>query len=74
MKISEEVADSAASVIEIIDSIYDSRAMLPENARSNNVELQIYENKLAMPEALINLFTIQQMKRLLLRSSIQTQM
>lgn len=46
----EEVADSAASVIEIIDSIYDSRVMQPENARSNNVELQIDEEKMAMPE------------------------
>ncbi len=48
--IAEEVADSAASVIEIIDSIYDSRAMLFENARSNNVELEVDESKLAMPE------------------------
>ena len=46
----EEVADSAASIIEIIDSIYDSRVMQPENARSNNVELQIDEEKMAMPE------------------------
>ena len=46
----EEVADSVASVIEIIDSIYDSRVMQPENARSNNVELQIDEKKMAMPE------------------------
>lgn len=50
LKVAEEVADSAASVIEIIDSIYDSRAMQPENARSNNVELEVDENKLAMPE------------------------
>ena len=50
LKIAEEVADSAASVIEIIDSIYDSRAMQPENARSNNVELEVDESKLAMPE------------------------
>lgn len=50
LKIAEEVADSAASVIAIIDSIYDSRAMQPENARSNNVELQVDENKMAMPE------------------------
>lgn len=50
LKVAEEVADSAASVIEIIDSIYDSRAMQPENARSNNVELQVDEDKLAMPE------------------------
>ena len=50
LKVAEEVADSAASVIEIIDSIYDSRTMQPENARSNNVELEIDESKLAMPE------------------------
>ncbi|MDO4664225.1 MAG: DEAD/DEAH box helicase family protein [Erysipelotrichaceae bacterium] len=48
--ISEEVADSAASVIEIIDSIYDSRTIQFENARSNNVELEVDESKLAMPE------------------------
>lgn len=50
LKVAEEVADSAASVIEIIDSIYDSRAIQPENARSNNVELEVDESKLAMPE------------------------
>ena len=50
LKVAEEVADSAASVIEIIDSIYDGRTMQPENARSNNVELEVDESKLAMPE------------------------
>ena len=50
LKVADEVADSAASVIEIIDSIYDSRNMQPENARSNNVELEVDESKLAMPE------------------------
>lgn len=50
IKVAEEVADSTASVIEIIDSIYDSRIMQPENARSNNVELHVDANKLAMPE------------------------
>lgn len=50
LKVAEEVADSAASVIEIIDSIYDSRTMQPENARSNNIELEVDESKLAMPE------------------------
>lgn len=50
LKIAEEVSDSADSVIEIIDSIYSDRSMKPENARSNNVELQVDENKLAMPE------------------------
>lgn len=50
LKIAEEVSDSADSVIEIIDSIYNDRSMKPENARSNNVELQVDEDKLAMPE------------------------
>ena len=50
IKVAEEVADSTAAVIEIIDSIYDSRSMMPENARSNNVELTVDEDKLAMPE------------------------
>ena len=50
IKVTDEVADSASSVIEIIDSIYDSRAMQPEDARKNNVELTVDEEKLAMPE------------------------
>lgn len=50
IKVAEEVADSATSVIEIIDTIYDGKSMMPENARSNNVELHVDENKLAMPE------------------------
>ena len=50
IKVADEVTDSAVSVIEIIDSIYDSRAMMPENARNNNIELEIDESKLAMPE------------------------
>lgn len=50
LKVAEEVADSAASVIAIIDSVYDSRSMQPENARSNNIELEVDESKLAMPE------------------------
>ena len=50
IKVAEEVADCADSVIAIIDSIYDARAMQPENARSNNVELRVDEDKMAMPE------------------------
>ena len=50
IKIADEVSDSAQSVIEIIDSVYDSRAMQPEDARKNNVELSVDEEKLAMPE------------------------
>lgn len=50
LQVAEEVVDSADSVVEIIDSIYDPKSIQFENARSNNVELQIDEEKLAMPE------------------------
>ncbi|MDO4720997.1 MAG: DEAD/DEAH box helicase family protein [Peptostreptococcaceae bacterium] len=50
LKLADEAADFAASVIEIIDSVYDSRAMQPEDARKNNVELTVDADKLAMPE------------------------
>ena len=50
IKVAEEVADSAASIIGIIDSVYDPRSMQPENARSSNVELHADEDKMAMPE------------------------
>lgn len=50
LQIAEEVADCAASVFAIVDSVYDARSMQPENARSNNVELQVDEDKLIMPE------------------------
>ena len=50
VKVAEEVADCADAVLAIVDSIYDSRAMQPENARDKNVELQVDPEKLAMPE------------------------
>lgn len=50
IEIAEEVEDSVVSVVEILDSVYNPEAMKPVNARSNNVELKIDENKLAMPE------------------------
>lgn len=50
VKIAEEAADCTDSVLEILDSVYNDRAMKPENARSNNVELQVAPEKLAMPE------------------------
>ncbi len=50
VKVAEEVADSRDAVINILDSVYDSRAMQPENARDKNVELQVDHEKLAMPE------------------------
>lgn len=50
IKVAEEAQDIAASIIEIVDSIYDAHAMQPENARSNNVELQLDEEKLSKKE------------------------
>ena len=50
LQVAEEVADCTDSVINIIDSVYDNRAMTPENARSNNVELQVDEEKLKSKE------------------------
>ena len=50
IKLPDEVKESADSVVKIIDSIYDPNAMRPEDARSNNVDLQVDNSKLAMPE------------------------
>ena len=50
IKLADEVAGSVESILGIIDTIYDGKAMQPENARSNNVELKVDDNKLAMPE------------------------
>lgn len=50
IKMAEEIAGSTASVLEIVDSIYDAQQLQPENARSNNVELQVDQDKLALPE------------------------
>lgn len=50
IEIADEVADCRDSVIEILDSIYDSRALLPENARKNNVELKLDHTKLGLAE------------------------
>lgn len=50
IKVAEEVADSAYAVIEIIESIYDEKAIQPEDARKNNVELKVDDKKMAMPE------------------------
>lgn len=49
-RLQKKLLTYAASVIEIVDSVYDARSMHPENARSNNVELQVDVDKLAMPE------------------------
>lgn len=53
--VAEEVADSATAIIDIIDSIYDEKATMPEDVRKNNIELKVDGRKLAMPE-FINLW------------------
>ncbi len=50
VRVAEEVADSRESILVILDSVYDSHAMQPENARNKNVDLQINLEKFAMPE------------------------
>lgn len=50
LQIAEEVQEYATDVIGIINSIYDSKAMQPENARTNNVELQVDQEKLKSKE------------------------
>ena len=50
IEIAEEVVDYKDAVIGIIDSIYDAKSMKFENARNYNVELQLDEDKVSMPE------------------------
>ena len=50
VQLPEEVRDCAASIINIIDSVYTADSMKPENARSNNVELQVDQEKLNSKE------------------------
>ncbi|WP_298715210.1 type III restriction-modification system endonuclease [uncultured Veillonella sp.] len=50
IQVADEVADSKDAVTGIIDSIYDAKSIQFENARSNNVELQLDDDKVSMPE------------------------
>ena len=50
LKLADEVADSADSVIAILDSIYSSDQMRPDNARKNNVALVADDKKMGMKE------------------------
>ncbi len=47
---SDQTAEFKDSILKIIDTIYDSRKLVPENARSKNVEQKLDLNKMAMPE------------------------
>ncbi|MBQ7265674.1 MAG: DEAD/DEAH box helicase family protein [Firmicutes bacterium] len=46
IKVAEEVSDCVSSIVEILEGIYDEKATQPEDARKNNVELKVDENKL----------------------------
>ncbi len=48
--VAEEVKGYEDAVIKILDSVYDGNAMKPEDARSNNVQLHVDADKLAMKE------------------------
>ena len=50
VKVPEELAAYAASIVQILDSVYDERALLPENARADNVELRVDAEKLNQKE------------------------
>lgn len=50
LSFSDDFDDVVPSIVELLDTIYDSRTMMPDNARQNNVELSVDEDKLAMPE------------------------
>ena len=50
ISISDDVDAMLPSIVKILDSVVDSSCMMPENARQNNVELSLEEEKLAMPE------------------------
>ena len=50
LSFSDDFDDVVPSIVEILDAVFDSSLMKPDNARQNNVELSVDEDKLAMPE------------------------
>lgn len=50
IEVAEEAAGCTDSVVSILDTIYDARAAQPENARANNVELRLDNDKLNRKE------------------------
>ena len=50
VKLGDEMEQYKSDLLRILDSIYDDKKMVPENARSNNVKLKLDTDKLAMPE------------------------
>ena len=50
VSISDDWDNKLPSIMNILDTVFDSHHMMPENVRQNNVELSVDEDKLAMPE------------------------
>lgn len=50
LQFADAVEGCYASVADILDSVYSDRAVKIDDARSNNVELKLDEDKLAMPQ------------------------
>jgi type III restriction enzyme len=50
LEMADEIADSAESIVCILDSIYNPAAAKPDDARANNVELKVRDTKLQSKE------------------------
>jgi type III restriction enzyme len=50
LKLPEEVADCAAAIYDIVNSVYNPKALMPEDSRKNNVEITINHEQFARKE------------------------
>jgi type III restriction enzyme len=50
IKLPKEVAENAAAIYDIIDSIYNLNVLMPEDGRKNNVEVKINDEQFARRE------------------------
>lgn len=50
VQVLDEVKDYAASILQILDSVFDPNALKPEDARKNNIELHINEDNFSKPQ------------------------
>ncbi len=52
LNLPEEVKDCSDSIVKIIDTIYDIKGMMPEDARKNNVDIKVKDGALDKKEFL----------------------
>ena len=50
LKVAQELQPYKSDIINILDSVYSPQILAPENARNNNIELKLQEEKLQMKE------------------------